>query len=313
MGRKKLLAELELRNADSMEIHNQSFTKSDLIDYCEDLQRENVVGYHKAIEADRVLLGFLEDSLMDRGDHFGENDLYSDEGFIRWISPGFYASFTSFAGACFKQPDTGGLRSLLGNPLLMTDGDLEQSWAFIAKIIGNNIAYLQHYRSQDRLYGDGDVSLESVAHLMGRLYTRMIRLLPVSRFRELRDKYAFTIMQACIYTFNNVVDRRYMIKPWMDNAKELAVSPELKKQISDKQKEMRTLSGKKRKVPRMVRLAVVGVFIVARIISSINDSSSDDKYRDTNVYFKNPKDTSRNLDKTAMDSIMQHVREHPLK
>jgi hypothetical protein len=259
LGRKKLLAELELGTGDSIELHGASFSKSEIIDYFEELQKDNIADYYNTIEEDRVLLGFLEESSIGRNDRFNDHPLYLEEPFIHWISPYFFSAFTSLANSCFRQSDQSpsysdrspsqyadqydSLSALLANRPLMTDHDIEQSWLFIAKILTNNIALIDYYRNQkkDR---NNTVSIDKVSPLMDYFYTRLIQLLPENRFSGLRDKYAFVMMQACIYVFNNDKGNRSSAKMWMENAESLAVSEETRTEISDKLKEMNKASRK---------------------------------------------------------------------
>jgi hypothetical protein len=86
LARKKLLAELELNEGNDLQIRGRSYGKSDIINYFEDLLKENVLEYHAAISQDKVLLVFLEEADIQPGERFAKNQLYTDPFFIRWIS-----------------------------------------------------------------------------------------------------------------------------------------------------------------------------------------------------------------------------------
>jgi len=68
--RKKLLAELELGGDDALKLNGRSFTKNELIDYFEELQREDIAAYHLAISKDPALLDFLQYAGIDEGARF---------------------------------------------------------------------------------------------------------------------------------------------------------------------------------------------------------------------------------------------------
>ncbi len=344
LGRKKLLAELELGTGDSIELHGIRFSKSEIIDYFEELQKDNIADYYNTIEEDRVLLGFLEESSIGRNDRFNDNPLYLEEPFIHWISPYYFSAFTSFANSCFRQSDQSSsnysgqfasssgqfpshhsnqslsysdrspsqytdqydnLSALLANRPLMTDHDIEQSWLFIAKILTNNIALIDYYRNQkkDR---NNTVSIDKVSPLMDYFYTRLIQLLPENRFSGLRDKYAFVMMQACIYIFNNDKGNRSSAKMWMENAASLAVSEETRTEIADKLKEMNKASRKSdfALIGRIIWIAI----IVGRAATCNFNNSDTYHYQNTPVYTLPQGDSARKLLRPFLDSV---GRENP--
>src|SRR5262245_38896238 len=92
LGRKKLLAELELTGGDSIDINGVTLTKGNIIDYFEALQQENVIDYHNAVEEDTVLRDFLETHTIERGFQYKDNRLYHDIHFLQWISPYFQSA-----------------------------------------------------------------------------------------------------------------------------------------------------------------------------------------------------------------------------
>lgn len=117
LGRKKLLAELELNAGENIDIRGLSLSKNDIIDYFDELQQDSVAAYHQAIAADQPLLGFLEDHLLEKGARFKEEPLYRDPAFVRWVSPYFRDAFTAFTADCFHNPDAHLLQTIFDNPL----------------------------------------------------------------------------------------------------------------------------------------------------------------------------------------------------
>jgi len=243
LGRKKLLAELELSSGDSIEINGITLTKGNIIDYFEALQQDNIIYYHNAIEEDTVLKDFLEAHAIEQGFRFREDPLYDDIHFIQWISPYFQAAFTDIADLCFRTSDYGQLKTILGNSLIMTDYALEETWTFITRILANNIAMLEYYKDKGEKGIVEEETFDTAAHLMGYEYITLIGLLPEHRFSEVRNKYAFVIEQAAIFTFNKKADQRTAAEAWIENALQLAVAPELKTELSNKLVEMRRISG----------------------------------------------------------------------
>jgi hypothetical protein len=310
LGRKKLLAELELSGAGSIRIKGISFAKNDIIDYFDDLLEGQSAAYHRAIEEDSVLKTFLEGYVIEQWSAFKENDLYDDPAFILWISSWFFSSFTAYVDDCFEERDDEGLRTILINRLLMTGPDTERAWLIITQNLNDHISLLNDYQRQDKRAVE-KISMQSISHFMEFLYIKMIQLLPESRFGGIRDKYAFAMMQACIYTFNRNVDNRYQARTWMDNAILLAVSEELKTELSDKLEEMNRISTtrQKRKTSSLEwRVAFFALVAVIRLAATCNSSSLQSTYQFKNapVFITHPGDTLKHpITPSEIDSMLR--------
>jgi hypothetical protein len=312
LGRKKLFAELELSGGSTIELHGKPFTKNDIIKYFEDLLKEDALAYHSAVGQDQVLLGFLEHAWIGRKEKFQDNPLYRDEQFIQWISPYFCHSFTALMDGCFQgEPDEDGLTSLLNNRLLMTPGDLEQSWNAVTRIIMNDISTLERYHEQDKKRNaPGSVTVSEIRDLMEFNYIRLIQLLPQGRFASLRDQYALCMQNACIDVFNLHVSIRSHVKTWLENAKMLAVSPEVKNQITKKLEEMeaigvpaggRTGAGEKKGDSSPFKLILFAVIVIIKIATCNSWSSRSSSY--------DYKKTFNSIDQRFLDSLINSSRD----
>jgi hypothetical protein len=234
LERKKLFAELELSGETTIEMNGRSFTKNDIIQYYENLLKEDGLMYHSAVAEDPILLVFLETAYIGRKENFLRNPMYySDEQFINWISPYFCHAFITFMNACFLDPDEDGLTSLLRNKLLMTSADIEKGWQAVMKIVMGSISTIEEYYK-----AAGAVKVSSVKDLMEFRYIRLIQLLPNDRFSPVKDKYAFSILQACVFTFNRNRQTGNYVSTWLENAYLLAASDDVRKQIAKKQEEL---------------------------------------------------------------------------
>jgi hypothetical protein len=264
LGRKKLLAEIELNSGNEIEIHGNLYGRNDIILYFESLLKENALEYHQAIREDGVLLRFLEDDRIKPGERFNDNPLYNDKFFIHWISPYFSMAFRRIINTCFETIDDLTLATVIRNPLLMADKYEDDICANLAILIKDNIDFLKSYQTPSKKRSKS-IRLTQVSDLMEFEYTRMIRLLPMPRFGELRNKYAFAMMQVCLYTFNRNPRKRGLTTVWMANAESLAISSELKNQISDFLQVMRSSSGMSR-MPILLRFILLPVILVLVII-----------------------------------------------
>ncbi|SEN86231.1 hypothetical protein SAMN05660816_01685 [Niastella yeongjuensis] len=236
LERKKLFAELELSGETTIEMNGRSFNKNDIIQYYEDLLKEDSLNYHAVIAEDPILKLFLETAHIGRKELFKNNPLYTNEQFINWISPYFSHAFSTYMNACFLDPDEDGLTSLMKNNLLMTPGDTEKSWEVVTRIVMGSVSSIEEYYKTP-----GSKMLIKVKDLMEFRYIRLVQLLPNVRFAPVKDKYAFTILQACVYTFNRNKQTGNYVSNWLENGQLLAASEDMKEQIRKKREELEAI------------------------------------------------------------------------
>jgi len=267
LQKKKLLAEIELSTEGELRINDQTFSKNDILAYFDSLEDENIISYHEAIGKDKTLVRFLETGRLTDRTAFAQATLYSDARFLQWISPYFYIVFTGFVYRCLENTDIVGLETILQNPLLLTDQDRENAWLKIGQMLEDNIDQLDHYHEQDKK--KPTLSVDDLDVLITKPLTRMILLFPETPFSGIRDKYAFAIMQVCIYTYNNDKAHRKHIDPWMENAKALAASERMADELASKHQEIKKLREKSRQ-STLFRGAFLLIFILVKFIPGSN-------------------------------------------
>jgi len=238
LARKKMLAELELNDGKGIEINGKEVSKNDIVLFFDELQQSSQLSWHIAIYRDKVLLGFLEQGILEEKDRFAQNLLYTDEDFIVWISPYYANAFVPFFNNCFQLHLDKKAGTLLNNPLLMNSYYRETTWDNIAKNMEPGIDRLRSI-AQKRLVMD---DLTELSRLCDFRRLKMLSQLPAERFCAVRDEMAFAMMHTCIKIFN------YINKKWavtnIRNAGHLAVSEDLKDQIHDVQLDMEMAEAK---------------------------------------------------------------------
>ncbi len=313
--RKKLLVELELNESDTLEIKGELFTKTEIIEYFEELQNDAVADYQTAVLEDPVLLSFLQDRNMEGYDLFCTSPLYDNRGFVNWISPYFYSAFVTFVTICFDQTDATAMRTILRNRLLMTEEDTERAWLYIVNILNRNISLFDDYMGKARKTSPQPLSIEKVIEYMGYGYIQVIQELPNSRFGGIKDTYAFSMLHPSIAFFNRNSSNRSVPISWLETAETLATTEDTKERIEKKLAELNGLvSRQKKKAP----WSVVWIVIVClRGLSLINFSGSSSTSIPANVpvYVVPANDSSFGkykgtvpLDKAHIDSIMRSIR-----
>jgi len=231
LAKKKMLAELELNGGAVVTINGNEFTKNDIVNFFDNLQQTGNLSFHIIVANDAVLLRFLEQHFLNNGDRFSNNELYADAGFIEWVSPYFFKSFTRFAEKCLPGKDDSGWVALFSNPVLMNSLYTEQAWQIIENIVRKDLANLYSF-----LKSKGSRGIHSIKKLIDSRYTLMLQQLPVSRFTDLRNEYGAVMMHCSIPIFNG--GNKAGAMETIENAWRLAVTRELKDHIQAKQAEM---------------------------------------------------------------------------
>ncbi|MBS1563993.1 MAG: hypothetical protein JST39_06365 [Bacteroidetes bacterium] len=93
LAKKKLLAELELSDRQTIMVNGREFSKHDIISFFDELRESRDIAWHFAVYKDKALLRFLEEQLLETSTSFLPNPLYNDEAFINWISPYYATAF----------------------------------------------------------------------------------------------------------------------------------------------------------------------------------------------------------------------------
>lgn len=298
--RKKLLAELELIGGEALELNGHRLSRNEIIDYFDELQLDTIALYHAAIAEDETLLGFLRDGRIDEGTFFEVGGIYFDDGFITWLSPYFYTAFTEAVMECLGNREEIAMKTILKNRLLMTDEDKERAWLFIAGILNRNIALFDAFHGKGRQFMQLPMPFDRITDFVSHGYTRVIDQLPDSRFRQLKDAYAFSMQHPAIAAFNRNGKYRGASINWIEDAKYLAVSPEIKARIGEKLKELEGLQTrtKKGRPWAVVWIVVIGI----RLLSMLLGSSSDNNVRNldnTNFHFTIDSATKTLLERQA--------------
>lgn len=259
--RKRLLAELELEATGTLDLFGRSFTKDQLISFFDNLQQDNIPGYHLAIAEDPILLRFLHDAEIEPGATFNDAPIYADPSFLNWISPFFRTAFTTAAAGCIDRSDARAMHTILGNKLLMTDEEKDKAWLVVAGIFDRNIALFEHYKTRTQDYSPTMMPVAKIATFVTHAYIETIRQLPDSRFARLKDNYAFHIQYPAIAVFNRDRRNRPLAFVWMASALELAVSPHIKAGIRSKTEELELYRKKNRKKRLQNVLMAIGAFL----------------------------------------------------
>jgi len=288
LQRKKLLTDMELETEGTLKIKNRSLSKSDILDYFDTLQNETILHYHQAIGNDKLLVDFLEDGLLPTEASFARSNLYDDVLFLQWISPYFYISFTQYCKTCLENCDEDGLRTILRNPLLLTEYDRERAWIQIAQILEKNIELMRRYYEKAK-QKNAAPNVVDTSRLINDHLTQTILQLPQTPFSRLRDEYAFSAMQLSIQLFNKKKWKRDLAGSWIDNAKTLTASQPMHNQVVNKIAEFKRIR-EKRGNAIGIRVAIGAAIVLLRMITA--DGGCNSSHGSSRVYTLNPSNPS---------------------
>lgn len=303
LAKKKMLAELELNEGGTLTLDGNELTKNDIINLFDALQQNNELSYHVVVAKDPVLQKFLSQNNLQPSEYFNKSALYSDAAFIEWLSPYYFTAFTSLGNTAISGLDCATWETLFANPLLMNGYYTELAWDFFEKELTVDLNRLENVEKGTEPF---DETLVSV--LCDLNYVKIMRKLPADRFGSFWDHYAFAMMNASVYVFNK--GHRGTASIYMDNARLLAFSTELKDGISKKQAEMDFIvsnapkSGTKNNNYWSIRVIVFILFMILKIATCSHNSYSAPYFNKQHIDLNGQRtDTSK-----ASDSFIYRIQ-----
>lgn len=126
LQKKKLLAEIELSERQTVLIKETELNKDDVLKLFDGLQNPQEILYHASIAADAVLYDFLTTGQLTGNGNFAKNPLYDDAAFKHFISPFFKDVFTTLTLKTLRNDENETLAKLWKNPVLLEGRYYEQ-------------------------------------------------------------------------------------------------------------------------------------------------------------------------------------------
>lgn len=131
--RKRLLAEIELSNTQSIWVNGRELTKFDVINLFDSLQNEKNLELHLAIFMEKDLLDFLEKGRTPSAFSFTHNPKLADEGNIRFISPYYKETAFELLSKAFVKKSAIPFSVFFSGTHLMTEQDTFDLYALLDK------------------------------------------------------------------------------------------------------------------------------------------------------------------------------------
>lgn len=129
LARKKMLAEFQLVDADTIQVDGKELNRQEVISLFDELADDQRLQFHMAIWQDPVLLQFLQTGELQHHQRFAANELYETPEFRQFVSPWFAQAqnrLLKYLLAGTAAPDA--LEALAANSSLMTPADREEAF-----------------------------------------------------------------------------------------------------------------------------------------------------------------------------------------
>lgn len=123
LARKRLLAEIELSDTQSIFINNKELTKFDIVSLFDSLNDTQLLTIHFAIFKDKPLLNFLENATIPPIFNFSKNPKLNTEEAIQFISPYYKEVLSEIINKAIATKDTNFLNQFFNYNHLLTNED----------------------------------------------------------------------------------------------------------------------------------------------------------------------------------------------
>jgi len=195
LQKKKLLAEIELSERQTVLVKEAELNKDDILKLFEGLQNGDDVFYHAAIAADAVLYDFLTTGNLTGNGRFANNLLYSETGFLRFIAPYYKDVFTTAVLKALRNDEIEMLTKLWHNPVLLDGNYREQSFSQIRRHLLEQKNQL--LLAKDKAVEKGKARLDEFLLFFDVNLLAALNILP-EEFRQFKDDYGLELINTGI-------------------------------------------------------------------------------------------------------------------
>jgi hypothetical protein len=231
LAKKKLLAEIDLSNTQTILRGKREMTKDDVLKAFDTIGSINNWQYHRAIANDKVLLNFLENYKLEKDQQFMDMDIYDKDDFIEFISPYFSEAYekTLVYALDHRQPKR--LENLIyGNSFLGTDMDLEMIWTRTEQKIQDKISVIDDIA--DQIERGAQFPDAELLDYTSKQMIECLNKLPSGQFDWIRDNYGIALYNLSANMWNK--RDYYRANDIALNASLLALSPEERNLIEER-------------------------------------------------------------------------------
>ncbi len=210
-AKKRLLSEFELLgNPPTIQLAGWELDRNELLETLEGMNDASTREYHLAIHRDKNLLEFLEQHELSGKSNFSDNPLYSEPGFIAFISPYFSEAYRNAIVEAFRNRDIPLLIALKKLPLFCTHEDQDRCYRSARSEVVMLVASVNE-ETASTVYNE-----TSVMELTGKPTLEAVAALPEQV--GMRENFFEALCELCITLFNKhkkqhkAIDVLYRVK-----------------------------------------------------------------------------------------------------
>ncbi|MBC7863134.1 MAG: hypothetical protein IAF38_09180 [Bacteroidia bacterium] len=200
LAKKKMLAEIELSDSQTVKINEKEFNKDEILKIFEELEDEKVIEYHRIIAQDKAFILFLEKGFISDYNNLKKTPETENSDFMDFVSPYYRERFEPELNKLFKAKDFFNLTKLLKTNRFMNMSDEEACFKKVYEEINERIEKIDELNAgirSKRLFG----ITVAEAVFYSRNYLGAISLLP-DFFMELRNRLAKTLIILYVEAYN---------------------------------------------------------------------------------------------------------------
>lgn len=194
-AKKRLLSEFELLgNPATIQLAGWELDRNELLEVLEGMNDPSVREFHLAIHRDENLLKFLEQHELSEKSNFSGNPLYSEPGFIAFVSPYFSEAYRNAIVEAFRNRDIPLLIALKKLPLFCTHEDQDRCYRSARSEVVMLVASVKE-ETASTVYNEA-----SIQELTGKPTLDAVAALPEQV--GMRENFFEALCELCITLFN---------------------------------------------------------------------------------------------------------------
>lgn len=227
LARKKLLAEIELSDTQSILVNNKELTKSDIITLFDSLNNAQLLNIHLAIFNNKNLLGFLENSIIPSFFNFTDSQPLNTDEAINFISPYYKDVAWELINTAIKTKDNVVFCQFFLSQHLLNNEDTFEIYELVSKRLSAFAGQLKLL--EKKIENKGRIIKKDIEALELKAHILLLNSLP-NDFDKLRDDIACDINALGCDLINNSYNR--FAKDYFFDAVSLNCSNAVKKHFN---------------------------------------------------------------------------------
>lgn len=205
-AKRRKLTEFDLSDDGTIEFGKGKVTKSDFIRATDELDDSDRAEFYLFLVNSPKLNAFLTYGDTSVFSNFRQESIFSDAGFINFISPYFAEQYNKVLLQAYHDENISLLKRIVANPPLVNEKDREKAYIGISNLLKNIEAELHEIRTEidsEESYYDESTIDELVEDVSNKADANFINVLP-NYFQIQRNEIAQKIRNISVAVFNSI-------------------------------------------------------------------------------------------------------------